>query len=394
MTQQRKAMIAAVFSTAAIFSINAIFAFKYLPRWSSHSGIVIVGYLGAFLVFQIFGAPMVNRYSARKRMLLISAAMALFWIVALRFIPAESLRLDRWQIVTGWLDNFFNGRYPYTPLLSVSNHVPGPFPVLFLLAVPFYWLNEIAYFSIVGFLVFSFLLVRIFKGAAGEAAVFCVLILFFSLPMQYEVFTRCTLFINSVLMLSVMVYFYRFNGSGRRHYLTAGVIGGLLLSTRSIAVVPFIISLMILLRDRQPGWQRISVLAGTSAVVFILTLLPLYLLYPGEFLLNNPITTQDSLLPAWEIGAFFVLCACIAGWFSRSFFAGIAWSGILLFLLVFVVFMITVIRLGFTAAFYESRFDVTYFILSLPFLIITQQQSMGLLSAAQKKGRRLSGSVL
>jgi hypothetical protein len=392
MTQQHNAIIAAMVSTSAILSMNAIFAFKYFPRWSSHHGIFIGVYLGAFLVFQIFGATIGNFFSTRKRMSLIIAAMALFWIVALRFVPVENLMLDRWQIVTGWLDNFFNGQYPYTPIPSAKNHVPGPFPVLFLLAIPFYWLNEIAYFSIAGFVLFSFLLVRIFKGAEGGVASSCVLNLFFALPLQYEVFARSTLFINAVLILSVMVYYDRGAWSSRRHYVAGGLVGGLLLSTRSIAVLPFIISFIRLLRDKRPGLRRLSVLAGTSAAVFVMTLLPLYLLYPGEFLLNNPISTENSLLPVWWIGAFFFFYACVASWFSRSFFAGIAWSGILLFLLVSVVFIITVVHFGFTSAFYRSTFDVSYFVLSLPFLIITQQQSMSLLWV-QKNERRTRGFV-
>ncbi len=391
MTQQRRAIIAVAVSTAAILSVNALFAFKYLPRWLPHPLIFITGYLIAFTAFQFFCARSSCSFSTRKRIWLITAAMAVFWIVAFRYIAVEYLRVDRWLMATGWLDNFFSGQHPYTPL-SAENNVPGPFPVLFLLAIPFYWLHEIGYFSIAGFLFLAFLLVRIFKDMPG-AVMFCLMSLFFSLPFQWEVFTRSTLFVNAVLMVGVAHYYYQCKWTNRHQLLIGGLMGGLLLSTRSIAVIPFAVSLIMVLRTKPLGRNRSFFLLAITAVVFILTLLPLYLWHPAEFCRYNPILVQNLVLPAWWLGGIFLLCACVAGWFSRTFFAGIAWSGILLFLIVMCSFIMTIFRLDFTRAFFESRFDISYFIISLPLLIIAQQQAI-LMVRMQKNGKHANDPVV
>lgn len=372
MKQQHKAFIIAVISTATILFINALFACKYFTRWLPHSLVYIIAYCIAFPLFQIVCVRKGNTFFSQKRSWLIVAAMVLFWIIALRFIAIEYLRVDRWQMVTVWLDNLFIGRHPYTPLSSLNN-VPGPFPVLFILALPFYWLHEIGYYSIAGFLLLAFLLSRIFKGAA---VMFCLLSLFFSLSFEWEIFTRSTLFVNVVLILGAVLYYDRCRWTDRRHLLTGGLIGGLLLSTRSIAVIPFAVSFIMLVRTRPLGWRRTGILLCIIAGIFIMTLLPLYIWHPAEFRFYNPIMVQNLLLPAWWIGAIFALCACIAGWFSRTAFEGIFWSGILLLLIVAWAFIVKLIQVGTVHAFYEGRFDISYFIISLPFLIITQQQAI------------------
>jgi hypothetical protein len=53
----------------------------------------------------------------------------------------------------------------------------------------------------------------------------------------------------------------------------------------------------------------------------------------------------------------------------------------------------TTFRLDFTRAFFESRFDISYFIISLPLLIIAQQQAI-LIVRMQKNGKHTNDPVV
>ncbi|MDX2444290.1 MAG: hypothetical protein QNK30_10880 [Bacteroidales bacterium] len=291
-------------------------------------------------------------------------------IVLFRLIPVQSLNVDRWSIINSFWDAAFNGQYPYLAQ-SNSGNFPGPMPIYFVLALPFYWINEIGYFSLIGVVILVVYLLYIKKQ---KQDIFFILIFLISTPfMFWEVTARSSVFTNSVLILIYLVSMQKIDSSNRKNIIISGLIGGLLLSTRNVFVPVFLLFIINNLLRKKIN-LRMALLWGVSVLFsFLLSFSPFLIFYFDDFLKMNPFIIQSSfLIPPGYIPVFILASVGIA-YISKNDRSVIFFIGVLLFCIILIYFLFHISQIGIEKAYFGSVVDISYFIFSTPFLIYSLQ---------------------
>jgi hypothetical protein len=284
----------------------------------------------------------------------------------LRYIPVESLHVDRWSVIYSFFTELRNGHYPYGAISNMNNS-PGPLPVYFLISYPFYLAHEIGYTPILALGLFVYYIIRRQKGENVDSS-FAIFLLLISPFIYWEILARSTIFFFS---LSWLIYSEWLLKKGMNNWVTvliSGIIGGLLLSTRFVYVVLLCIYGIYLLRKK----IKLSYLMGWGVIVlitFALTILPFYLRFPTEFVRSNPFHTESSAFMPFEFNFLIIPIAIGCGVLSKNNIQVVFLSGIALFTTVLIYFLYRIRIDGWINAFYNSSADISYFILPIPFLL-------------------------
>jgi hypothetical protein len=227
-------------------------------------------------------------------------------------------------------------------------------------------MGEIGYLSLSGVI----LLLWFIKNHCADKKVWmiltiCVLI---STALLWEVTRRSAILINVSLVLFYIAWLEK-QAESNKSLIIPGIITGLLLSTRSIVIIPiFMCWSFYFLRERK--WKQFFVIAISSTLGFISTLLPFLLWDYHLFMQYNPVTLPSSFVPV-PIIAFFVICSVAAGFFIKNLHELFFYNGLLIFGVVASYFIYKVNEMGFNTAYIKSQADISYFILALPFFFVT-----------------------
>ena len=123
--------------------VNFIFSVKYLSRVTNYyliiSILIIVIY---FFLWKFRGV--LDRFLPYlgKANIFILLAFIITSVLVFNKIHVESLKVDRWSVITSFWDNYLNGKYVYFAKSNMGNP-PGPMPFYFILALPFYLLGAL-----------------------------------------------------------------------------------------------------------------------------------------------------------------------------------------------------------------------------------------------------------
>jgi hypothetical protein len=282
-------------------------------------------------------------------------------------IPYESLNVDRWSVITSFWDNFFKNDYVYFAKSNVGNP-PGPMPFYFILALPFYFIGELGYFSILGIVVFL-LLLRYNSRSNAVQSTYIILILF-SVFYLWEVICRSNVFLNGTLILFSIVYLFKSLENNKRHYLLSnGIIIGLLLSTRNVFVIPYIVAFLFALKYQFVSIKDTLQIGLIAFILFILTFVPFVYNHLEDFKVMNPFKIQSSSLMPLEY-----CLACIALSFGTILIVKqksdvYFYSGLILFVTIVFYYVYLIKEYNFEDAFFNSQADISYFILCIPFIL-------------------------
>jgi hypothetical protein len=83
-----------------------------------------------------------------------------------------------------------------------------------------------------------------------------------------------------------------------------GIIIVLLLSTRNVFVIPYIVAFLYLLRSGQLNFAQVFKIGIVATLTFVLTFLPFVYNHMADFMVMNPFVIQSSfLMPlGWSLG--------------------------------------------------------------------------------------------
>jgi hypothetical protein len=280
-------------------------------------------------------------------------------------VPKESLNVDRWSVISSFWHNYFNNEYVYFAK-SFGNNYPGPMPFYFILALPFYLIGELGLFSFSGIVLFVLFTKKLEMPFNYSSISF--LLIATSLFFNWEIFSRSNLFINGCLILISIVCFFEKYKKELSSNLIFGIIFGLLISTRNVFVIPYIIAFLFALRTKKIDLQNTFYIGITAIVAFGATFLPFVWSHFEDFKLMNPFIVQTFLMPSKYI-FLFILIAVILSFFCKKETDIYFYSGLTLFLTILFYFGYTIFNYGFNSSFYENIADISYFILCMPFVI-------------------------
>ena|GEM_PF-2323497 len=345
-------------------AVNFLFSYKYFSRRLPLPFALSIIWVVGSQVCWLWVSKLPEYHFTRYRFFALTLLILLSSFFLLLYVPVGPLRVDRYLMVHVFWDNFFNGIHPYQPI--GGGNVPGPFPVYFLLNLPGYLLGEIGFINLIGLAVYAWLLYRVQDSYRGR--ILALLQLVILVPFWWEIACRSVLFTNMVFGILTM-YWLEFTWVRSRPFFT-GALAGLLLSTRSIVIVPLLAYASHLIK-RSPGNGFQIFRGGCYALATLaITLLPLYLWHPKDFQEFNPILVQSTLLPM-SLGLPILVITAMAATKAKDFYGVLYVSGVLITLSVLASFLLVIHSDGPRAAFWDSKFDISYFLLAIPFLVLS-----------------------
>ena len=350
-----------------LLAINLLFAYKYTARVTDLAGYVTV-LMGAFYisVWTFRGKIPVSGKQFRLASYITLIIFTGFSLLVFSRVPVESLNVDRWSVIASFWEAFFDSRYPYYAESNVGNP-PGPMPFYFILAFPFYYAGELGLLSLMGLILFTFIIIG--SKAHVNNKLGTLIIMVASLFYLWEIVARSNVFLNSTLVLLVLVWFAELDKKPGPGFFANAFCGGLLLATRSVFIIPYMIFFVYALRTGMISFRNLALYGLTGLAAFAIAFMPFVISHFDDFLVINPFVIQSTFLVPFHYTAGFLLLAVLAAFLCRSKADAFLYSGIVLFVSIAVYFLYHTALSGLQAAYIESIVDISYFIFAAPFLL-------------------------
>lgn len=289
-------------------------------------------------------------------------------------LPQESLNVDRWSVISSFWDNYFSGKYVYFATSHMGNY-PGPMPFYYVLALPFYLMGELGYYSLMGIPVFF--LVMKFSKIPDFRQTLIFIGLFSSFFFWWEIICRSNIFLNATLVLfSILFLFYSEERKFRGFLLWNGLVIGLLLSTRNVFVIPYIVAFLYLLKFNKINFWQIVQIGVIAGCIFVLTFIPFIINHFRDFMQMNPFVIQSDYLMPKYLSITCILLTFPVYFLLKSRKDVIFYGNLMLFFTILVYFIYQTTRHGLSKAILDSKIDVSYFILGMPFLLFYLIQNL------------------
>ncbi len=347
--------------------VNFVFAFKYLGRYISYpllTSTAIIGFQFILWIKRDYLQKMTKYLNTLDFLILVTFIIA-FGFIFIK-VPVLSLKVDRATVISSFWDNYFDNKYVYFAK-SHRGNPPGPMPFYYLLALPFYLIGELGYFSLTGIIAFYFLI----RSASDTKQYKTIVLLLIATSLFYlwEVISRSNLLINGTLIVVSINYFFSDRAHNRNFIITSGILCGLFISTRNVFAIPYIIAFLFALKNKNINFRQCVTIGLIAIFTFILTFVPFVINYTKEFLIMNPFVVQGDYLLPFKYTLIFIGLAFVAPFLAKSKMDVYFYSTLVLFLTIVTYFIYHIIMFGFNTSFYESRADLSYFILCLPFAL-------------------------
>ena len=352
-----------VFLILTYLFINFLFVYKYSARITNlHLTLSLLYSVIAVLVIGFVLHQRENFQVLDNSTVYFSIvfALAILYAVAMFHVDPLSTRVGRYPALHTFIYRLLNGDFPYLPGQNISG-----FPFLFLLSVPFYLIGDLGLFQLFSFVVLSIIVHK--RYLQEKVSYVPLLLLALSPAFLYEVVVRSELFSNMVLIVVLFYLLERIKPiKSIKTLLFVGIVAGFLLSTRGIVLLPYLIFFIFYFRKD----VKFLILFGLSAALgFVITFVPFVIWDKELFVQNNPLVVQKSYIPFWLL-TLWVLACIVLGYASDSFKRVYFSASLVLFGAVFACFLTKIIQNSFNQAVFKT-FDITYFCLCLPYLLLS-----------------------
>lgn len=347
--------------------VNFLFTYKYTARFTDFGVYIAIGIaLLQLLSFVLYKKIRLSPPYPKVIGFSLLAGIVGLGILTHFAIPLESLRVDRWSVISSFLTELYQGNYPYYATSHMGNY-PGPMPVYFLIAAPFQFLGELNILSCIGYGMMAFLLMK--KAPQNRHRLFLFFYLLTAFFLIWEIAVRSNLFTFSVLIVWALYTFETIQHKSALRFFGLAILIGLLLSTRSVYILPYIIFFASYLLNREITFLKLFYFLSVACITFICTFIPLVYVFPNDFFEMNPFIIQSSFLIPSSYTFAFIALAIVFTFLVKDRQDRYFYSGLSLFLTILIYAMYHIVNFGYTAAFIESNIDISYFIFSLPFLM-------------------------
>ena len=350
-----------------LLAINMIFAYKYLHRISNFSFLISATLIFfQYLIFQFKNKLPINPKWISiffLTTLISTSAFVLFvWIK----IPVESLNIDRYSIINSFLDEALKGNYPYFAK-SFQGNIPGPMPTYFLIAFPFYLVGELCILSFIGFGLIYYVIYR--RNYENSNVTFLLFYFLTSTYVYWEIAARSNIFTITVLILLLMNYFLQLNKNDKLKLYLFSLTAGILLSTRSVYFVVFVVFFLSDLINKQLNLKQFILVACFGFIGFFLTFLPLLVFFKTEFLIMNPFNIQTSHFVPQEYNLVFIIIAIALSFGVKNNADKFFMAGLSLFIPILIYSLYNISQQGISNAYLGNSLDISYFIFCVPFFV-------------------------
>jgi len=351
--------------------VGGLFVLKYSARVTELQLLVAASYFLAYVALTIWLWSVDLKHSIlskdRTLMLLMAAAIVVVAVLVVTLQP-EGSRVGRLPALNEFIERLASGQFPWG--VSTANR-PSGFPFLFVLALPFYYLGNLGFLEVLGIVLFAMSAIK-FDRTTGSR--WLCLIGLFALPtFYYELLVRSELFFNMSIFIFLIVLSERYLSAVRIDFsfFAFALAFGICLSTRLIAILIFAAYVAYKFR---PTILKGVLFVSISLLMFLFTIVPFFLWDAKTFLLQGPFSVQMSYLPP-SVAFLFFLSAFLVGWKSLNLRALFLSLGVLLFAIVLTSFLLATGGSNYASAVIHDGFDISYFIFSVPFLLLSFERT-------------------
>ena len=117
-------------------------------------------------------------------------------------------------------------------------------------------------------------------------------------------------------------------------------------------------------------FYRLFLFLSIAFVSFVFSFVPLVVFFRSDFLTMNPFIIQSSFLIPKIYTVLFILIAILLTFLVKSKADKFFFSGISLFISIFIYSIYHLIHFGYEVSYINSKIDISYFIFCIPFLIM------------------------
>ncbi|MEI6751593.1 MAG: hypothetical protein WCK78_00355 [Paludibacter sp.] len=349
--------------------INGLFILKYIGRTNFNPILVFLLYVIVCIGVILINNRLLIKSSEKTLKILyylITATIILLISALLIRINPLTLQVDRWSAIHNFLTYLFSGQYPY----SARTHLGGygsPFPAWQFFHIPFFLIGNIALAMIFCIILLSIVLVWYSKSY--KKPITYLSLIFISPAFWYEAAVRSDLLYNFILCFLTILYVNKKGIKISTKPILTGIICGVFLSTRLSVIIPLSIYLFSDFLKSTPKQKIYFSLYAIS--IFIVTFLP-FIFWDFNslfFFKYNPFVLQSRQGSV----SVMILIAILGIYFSMRWKSDIYqycnYVTITLVALVLLTFSYNMIIDHFVNGLFSSAYDITYFNMSIPFLI-------------------------
>lgn len=342
-----------IFSSAFLFLLNIQFAAKYSEIFPFRDFAAVILYLILFtgMIFLFDRTIRINEGAGNKKYFYFTGII--FLLLFISFFQANGSSDKNYLAAVDWLSNFRKGFFPYrNPSLEYN------FPFIYYLQAPFYLLGSLKYFEAFGMLVFLFMLLSYSK--TKKEVWIKILIVLLSPALYYEITNMNGLFINFVLVITALFLMNDYLNPERKDikFFTLALLFGALLAAHILFVVPFCFSLIYYFRY---NFKSLVLFTFISAAVCAGLIFPFVKWDHSMFNAFGPFNNH-LLNFHWWIYLILTTLILYIGWMISDFQELLFASGVVLFLITFIIFL-------------TDKNYLTGTITCIPFLILSIKES-------------------
>ncbi len=347
--------------------INALFVIKYGGQFSLY---LLPVYIIFIFVIAVLYIKIDLKNSIYKYLFWIVVGLFFTFSIALNYyVDGNSLNVDRWDAMEVGIKAIFNNEYPYD-IKDYMGRESSNLPFLIVLGMPFYLIfGSVGFLQSFSFLLFCYLFFKIFDHYKLRLAVLILLLL--SPSYLWEVYTKSDLLSNFILVVGFSYLIWtQFIQQKKIKIEWVSVMTALIVLTRLSVIIP----LIILLFKTFYNFSVKDKIRFISVFVLVASVL-LYFFFRNatswEIIMeHNPFTIQGSKQPLF-LSISYIVLAIIFTFRVKSFFEVSYWSAVLLFIAVFMSYLLHLVEYGYENVMVNSYFDLSFFNMSMPFLIVS-----------------------
>lgn len=339
------------------------------------------------MLFVCYIAYLLQKFQQKihhKYLFYFTLILAVFAMTALtNAVNWNTLNVDRWSAFDVAIKSVLNQQYPYDKIDHLGGRTSN-FPGLILLGIPVFLLHNIGLFTAFSVVIFG---ASILKTNSSEKALLILLLLFGSISFWWESYVVSDLMANFLLVASFLLLtppdLTRLKFAP---LLGISVLAAILAYTRipaAMLIGTYFAQQILELRNKTelPFKTRIyNLLISLTVLVATIAVLTYWVfsLAPNRQTIEtyHPFSLQSSYLPL----SVNILCGLLP--FILLFLVKkgklqlIKIGSISLAVPVFLSFSYTLREYGWNACIYDSKFDISYFNMALPFVIVLIASSL------------------
>lgn len=362
---------------------NLLFAVKYGERvglnpWSA--GLLYTLFFGIVVAVSAAFAAWVSRNRAGIWLWSLLVVYLVGAYLVYRSMDPYALEVDRHTALEAFFAALFRGDFPWAVKSHLGTNV-SVFPGMQILAMPFYLLGDVGLLQFAALIAFVILMMVRYRESGRPFFLLAVLL---AMPaFQYQVFVRSDLWGNAVAIAWLMHLSLKPGTAQGRGVYAWAILWGLALATRAIFTIPFIYVAWRLVDGR--GVKATLAFGLVAAATFAATFLPFYLWDAELFWARNPYHVQAGYVTR-EVLVVVLAATIVTGFLRRRSPPAVAFvhTGMTLFLTVLACWIVKAVQVGWGATLWSHEFDITYYSLCIPFLVIALGDALSPRGAAER----------